>query len=99
MSELSERLSEAGADSIDYSTTSSEENDLEHTEYSVTPLIRSSVSISRGSAKEMIKALKMDAELSKPTFVKIPAVKTVAAHGETVTFEAVTSGAKPIGDS
>ena len=98
VSELSERLSEAGADSIDYSTTSSEENDLEHTEYSVTPLIRSSVSISRGSAKEMIKALKMDAELSKPTFVKIPAVKTVAAHGETVTFEAVTSGAKPIGD-
>ena len=71
---------------------------LEHTEYSVTPLIRSSISISRGSAKEMIKALKMDAELSKPTFVKIPAVKSVAACGETVTFEAVTSGAKPIGD-
>ena len=102
VSELSERLSETGTvDSFDYSTTSSSddgENDLEHTEYSVTPLIRSSISISRGSAKEMIKALKMDAELSKPTFVKIPAVKSVAACGETVTFEAVTSGAKPIGD-
>ena len=37
------------------SSTDAEENDLEHTEYSVTPLIRSSISISRGSAKEMIR--------------------------------------------
>ena len=44
VSELSERAASVTS-SIDYSSTSSEENDLEHTEYSVTPLIRSSVSL------------------------------------------------------
>ena len=96
VSELSQRAASVTS-SIDYSTTSSEENDLEHTEYSVTPLIRSSVSISRGSAKEMIKALKCGDSDSIPTFVKKPQAKNFAQSGQVVTFEAVTSGAKPIG--
>ena len=98
VSELSERLSVAS--SIDFSSSSStaSENDLEHTEYSVTPLIRSSRSISRGSGKEMIQVLNSNVfSEGSPQFVKIPASKVTLEVGEMVTFEAITSGVKPIG--
>jgi hypothetical protein len=96
VSELSERQSVTS--SIDFSSASStaSENDLEHTEYSVLPLRRSSVSISRGSAKEMVKALTANSD-GCPEFVSAPASKTSSTLGKTVTFEAVTTGAKPIG--
>ena len=90
ISELSE------SKSVCSSVDSFEENDLEHTEYSVTPLIRSSISISRGSAKEMIRALNNNNEY-KPKFLKIPEAKITCMAGNVVTFEAVTSGQKPIG--
>ena len=45
VSELSERAASVTS-SIDYSTTSSEENDLEHTKYSVMSLIRSRSTLS-----------------------------------------------------
>ena len=86
------------------SSTDAEENDLEHTEYSVTPLIRSSISISRGSAKEMIRALKSKVDEvgfadDRPRFteVKPKAFKVTSEPGKVVTFEAVTAGQKPIG--
>ena len=100
VSELSERQSVAS--SLDYFSSSSStasENDLEHTEYSVTPLIRSSVSISRGSAKEMIRALKQadQAGAGRPIFVTKPGPKVTSEANKVVTFEAVTAGQKPIG--
>ena len=102
VSELSERQSVASSiefSSDDTSSTASE-NDLEHTEYSVTPLIRSSRSISRGSGKEMIQALNHDEGLTRmgqPQFLKVPSSKITSEAGQTITFEVITSGIKPIG--
>ena len=99
MSELSERQSVAS--SIEFSSASStaSENDLEHTEYSVTPLIRSSRSISRGSGKEMIQALNDEGttRMGQPQFLKVPSSQITSEAGRTITFEVVTSGIKPIG--
>ena len=107
VSELSERpsipssASNSNSDSdSDFGISDSDctENDLEHTEYSVTPLIRSSISISKGSAKEMIRALKnAKLEASQPYFVTKPQAKVTSEAGRVVTFEAVTAGQKPIG--
>lgn len=103
VSELSEHCSDQDSleDSSSFSSSESEENDLEHTEYSVTPLIRSSISISRGSAKEMIKALKnhQQADLNCPKFLEIRPKedKITCQLGQVVEFQAVTSGQKPIG--
>ena len=101
VSELSERQSVASSiefSSDDTSSTASE-NDLEHTEYSVTPLIRSSRSISRGSGKEMIQALNIDegTRMGQPQFLKVPSSKITSEAGQTITFEVITSGIKPIG--
>lgn len=94
--EVSELSVASCSSSSSGSSEASTENDLEHTEYSVTPLIRSSVSISRGSrtAREMIQTL---ANEGCPVFVIAPEAKTTSHLGKTVTFEAVTAGAKPIG--
>ena len=101
VSELSERQSVASSiefSSDDTSSTASE-NDLEHTEYSVTPLIRSSRSISRGSGKEMIQALNIDegTRMGQPQFLKVPSSKITSEAGQTITLEVITSGIKPIG--
>ena len=45
----------------------------------------------------MIKALKTGDLENIPTFIKRPEAKNFAKIGEMITFEAVTSGAKPIG--